>query len=159
MKYLVFFAFSLISITGLSQNKLPETPIRTLQKTETNLVELSKKSEFMVISLWATWCFPCKNELNAINDVYQDWKKEIDVIFYAISIDDQKTVNNVRPMVNGKGWDFTVLLDTNNDLKRALSASTVPLTLVIKNGEIIYRHSGYTPGNEEDIYNILKENK
>ncbi len=158
MKHLVLLVCVLFSTVAFSQSNLPKTTLKTLHGTETNLVKLSEKSEFMVISLWATWCIPCRNELTAISEVYEDWKEEMDVVVYAVSIDDSRTVKSVRPMVNGKGWDFTVLLDTNNDLKRALSANNVPLTLVIKNGKIIYRHSGYTSGAEDDIYDVLKEN-
>ncbi len=159
MRYLVFLVCMLFSNMAFSEGQLPKATIKTLHGTETNLVELSKKSEFMVVSLWATWCIPCRNELTAINDVYEEWKEEVDVRVYAVSIDDSRTVKSVRPMVNGKNWDFTVLLDTNNNLKRELSANNVPLTLVIKNGKIIYRHSGYTSGAEDDIFDILKDNQ
>ncbi len=158
MKHLILLVCVLFSTTAFSQSNLPKTALKTLHGTETNLVKLSEKSEFMVVSLWATWCIPCRNELTAISEVYEDWKEEMDVVVYAVSIDDSRTVKSVRPMVNGKGWDFTVLLDTNNDLKRALSANNVPLTLVIKKGKIIYKHSGYTSGAEDDIYDVLKEN-
>lgn len=60
-------------------------------------------------------------------------------------------------MVNGKGWDYTVLLDTNNDFKRAIGAATVPLTLLVKNNKIVYRHSGYSPGAEYELYEKIKE--
>ncbi len=158
MRHLVFLACILFSTMAFSQSDLPKTTLKTLHGTETDLIKLSKESEFMVVSLWATWCIPCRNELTAINEVYEDWKKEVDVIVYAVSIDDSRTVKSVRPMANGKNWGFTVLLDTNNDLKRELSANSVPLTLVIKKGKIIYRHSGYTLGAENDIYDVLKEN-
>jgi hypothetical protein len=63
----------------------------------------------------------------------------------------------VKPLINGKGWDYTILLDTNNDLKRALGASTVPLTLLVKNNKIIFRHSGYSPGYESELFEKIKE--
>ena len=30
----------------------------------------------------------------------------------------------VKPLVNGKGWEYKVLLDSNQDLKRKLSIQT-----------------------------------
>jgi thiol-disulfide isomerase/thioredoxin len=107
--------------------------------------------------LWATWCVPCINELDAITDVYEDWQDETNVELIAVSVDDSRTVNRVRPLVNGRDWGFKILLDTNNDLKRALNTTTVPLTLIIKNGEIVFRHSGYTPGAENALYEELKK--
>ncbi len=158
MKNIIILSFLIYSNIVFSQNQLPNATLKTLNGTETNLVKLAKKHDLMVISLWATWCVPCKNELDAINDVYQDWQDETNVVFYAVSIDDSRTVKRVKPMVNGKGWDFEVLLDTNNNLKRQLSATSVPMTLVIKKGKIIHTHLGYTAGAEEDIYKVLQEN-
>ena len=76
---------------------------------------------------------------------------------YAISVDDSRTVKRVKPLINGKDWDYEVLFDTNNDLKRALGSSTIPLTLIIKNGKIVYRHSGYVPGFEDDLFEEIKK--
>lgn len=152
------YSFLLIFTLGVyAQEQLPNINLKTLDNETISLRTVSKNNELMVISLWATWCVPCKNELDAINDVYEDWQDETDVALYAISIDDSRTVKRVKPLVNGKDWDFEILLDTNNDLKRALGAATVPLTLVVKNGKIVFRHSGYTPGYEDELFEILQE--
>tara|TARA_B100000795_G_scaffold247358_1_gene213550 strand:- start:2596 stop:2988 length:393 start_codon:yes stop_codon:yes gene_type:complete len=123
----------------------------------TSLKEIVQQNDLIIVSLWATWCVPCINELDAISDVYEDWQDETNVELVAVSVDDSRTVNRVRPLVNGRDWEFTILLDINNNLKRALNTSTVPLTLIIKNGEIVYRHSGYTPGAEDTLYEELKK--
>ena len=160
MKKVLFNLLSIfaISFTMLSQEVLPNINLKTLENETINLRTIGNDDNLTVVSLWATWCVPCKNELDAINDVYNDWQDELDVKLYAISIDDSRTVKRVKPLVNGKNWEFEILLDTNNDLKRALGAATVPLTLVIKNGKIIFRHSGYSPGYEDELFEILQEN-
>ena len=152
--YLVIFALSFILP---AQDNALTTEIKTLDGNTTSLEKISQENNLIVVSLWATWCVPCKNELDAINDVYVDWQEETNVKVYAVSVDDSRTVSRVKPMVNGKAWDFTILLDTNNDLKRELGASTVPLTLIIKNGKIVFRHSGYTPGSEEELFEEIKK--
>lgn len=157
MKNLLLAFTLLLSITLSAQNKIPNTQLKTLGGDITNLQDIAKDNDLIVVSLWATWCVPCKNELDAINEVYSDWQDETNVTLYAVSVDDSRTVKRVKPLVNGKDWDYEILLDTNNDLKRALGASTVPLTLIIKNGEIVYRHSGYTPGSEDDLYEEIKK--
>ena len=60
-------------------------------------------------------------------------------------------------VVNGKGWDYQILLDDNQDLKRALNISVLPYVVVVKNGEIIHTRTGYTPGSEEELFEIVKE--
>lgn len=154
----VFFLFVLALTFSFAsaQNTLPDLTIKNLDGKNINLSEISK-DKTVVVSLWATWCVPCKNELDAISDVYEDWQDETNITLYAVSVDDSRTLKRVRPLVNGKGWEYEVLLDTNNDLKRALGAATVPLTLIVKNNKIVYRHSGYTAGAEDELYEEIKK--
>jgi len=128
-----------------------------LNGNKVDVKALSMEGKPVVLAFWATWCGPCMLELNAINDQIDDWVAETGVKFYAVSIDDSKTVNRVRPMVNGKGWNFDILLDTNNELKRHLNFPTPPYVLVIKDGMIVYKHLGYQPGAEEELYTKIKE--
>ena len=157
MKQIVYLLIFTLSFNLIAQDNAPTSEIKTLDGNTTSLQKISEDNDLIVVSLWATWCVPCKNELDAINEVYTDWQDETDVKVYAVSVDDSRTVSRVKPMVNGKAWDFTILLDTNNDLKRELGASTVPLTLIIKNGKIVFRHSGYTPGSEEELFEEIKK--
>lgn len=152
--FLLFFFFVINS--GFSQSELPQFVLKDLQGKNVDLQKISEEKT-VVLSLWATWCVPCINELEAIALYYEDWQEELDLTLYAVSIDDPRTVNRVRPMVKGKGWEYRVLLDTNNDLRRALGAATVPLTLVVRDNKILYKHSGYSPGSEDILYDKLVE--
>jgi thiol-disulfide isomerase/thioredoxin len=156
MKQLLLITVFFISIS-LNAQEVPNTQLKTLTGETTNLQTIAKDNDLIIVSLWATWCAPCKNELDAISEVYDDWIDETNVKLFAISVDDSRTVKRVKPLVNGKGWEYDILLDTNNDLKRALGAPTVPVTLIIKNGKIVYRHSGYSPGAEDELYEELKK--
>ena len=133
MKKLLPLLLALITISAIAQNDLPNVDMTTLDGKPINSSELSTDDNVIVVSLWATWCVPCIKELDAISEIYPDWQEETNVKLYAVSIDDSRGVKRVKPMVNGKGWDYTILLDTNNDFKRALGAATVPLTLLVKN--------------------------
>jgi len=151
---LIVFTLGLFSLNA--QNSLPALTLKTMNGKTINTSELSKDGP-IVIALWATWCVPCKNELDAISGVYEDWQDETNIKLYAVSVDDSRTVKRVKPLVNGKGWEYDVLLDTNHDLKRALGVSTVPVTLIVKDNKIVYRHSGYTPGAEDDLFEEIKK--
>ena len=118
MKKIAFLLFLSLPLISFSQNQILDTSLKTLNGETTSLTEFSSKNDLVIVSLWATWCVPCKNELDAISEVYQDWQDETNVQLVAVSVDDSRTVNRVRPLINGKDWEFTVLLDTNNDLKR-----------------------------------------
>lgn len=157
MKKIVFLLSILISSISLGQEELPSVDLTTIDGKTKNSRDAVKQDNVVVVSLWATWCVPCLKELDAINEVYEDWQDETNVQLIAVSVDDSRTIKRVKPLVNGKDWDYEVLLDENNDFKRALGASTVPLTLIIKDSKIVYRHSGYTPGSEEELYEKIKE--
>ena len=132
-----FLVFCLASfVNSNSQSDLPNVNLKTLNGESTSVKKIAQKNKLIIISLWATWCVPCKNELDAVAEVYDEWVSETDVVYYAVSIDDSRTSKRIKPMVNGKDWEFEILLDENSDLKRAFGVSTVPYTTIIKNGKL-----------------------
>ena len=157
MKKIALILCLIASFSSFSQNEIPNINVKTLDGQTVNIKEVANQDNVVIISLWATWCVPCIKELDAISEVYDEWQEETGVQLIAVSVDDSRTVKRVKSLINGKGWDYNVLLDTNNDLKRALGASTVPLTLVIKDNKIVLRHSGYSPGAEDELYEKIKE--
>lgn len=157
MNKIVFITFLLMNFTGFSQNELPNIDLTSAEGKTINIQNAANSENIVIVSLWATWCVPCIKELDAISEVWDKWQEETKVELIAVSVDDSRTVNRVKALVNGKGWEYTILLDTNNDLKRALGASTVPLTLLVKNNKIVFTHSGYSPGSEKELYEKIKE--
>lgn len=155
------FVFALIfSMYAQEQTvqTLPSVDIKTVDGKTFNTKDITNDGKPIIVSLWATWCKPCVAELLAISDVYDEWVEETGVKLYAISIDDSKTASRVAPFVNGKGWDFVVLQDQNWDLKRAMNVVDVPFLVILNGkGEIVYQHTSYAPGSENQIYEIIKK--
>ena len=155
--YLSVLLCLLIYNTSSAQNSLPDTKIKSLQGNEVMFNSFGNtRDTAVIISFWATWCIPCIQELNTIHDQYEDRQKETPFRFIAISIDDARTMQKVKPFVAGKGWPYEIYLDVNSDLKRALNIIDVPHILIIKNGKIVYQHNGYVNGNEEELFEKLK---
>lgn len=157
MKKTVLLLFLFTGIFSFAQqNKMPNVTLKNLDGKSINVSKYNSTKHPVIISFWATWCGPCINELSAIHNVYQDWQDELGIELVAVSIDDARTKKRVKPMVNGKGWDYEIILDDNHDLKRALNIINVPYTIVLYKGEVIYEHSNYTPGSEKEMYNAIK---
>ncbi|MEG1555325.1 MAG: TlpA disulfide reductase family protein, partial [Bacteroidales bacterium] len=136
---------------------LPSVELKTLDGKVINSSDITNDGKPIIISLWATWCKPCIAELLAISDVYEDWVEETGVKLYAISIDDSKTAARVAPFVNGKNWDFVVLQDINWDFKRAMNVADIPYLCILNGkGEIVWQHTSYAPGSEEEVFEVVK---
>ena len=156
---LIVLLITLYSFTALAQ-QMPNVKLTDLEGNVLNTSTFnSKGAKVTLLAFWATWCIPCINELSVINDNLADWKKNNQFNFFAVSQDDSRTVNRVKPLVDGKNWDFTVLLDKNQDLKRELNLMNVPYTILVKEGKIIYRHSGFVLGDEEELLKVIKANQ
>ena len=151
------FGLLLVGFNLNAQTNLPNIQLSNLEgKKVSSTADYSEKDQLYVFSFWATWCTPCISELDEINDLISEWKKEVDFKLIAISIDDSRTQKRVKPLINGKGWGFDILLDTNQDFKRALGIVNVPYLIVVKNNKIVHIQNGYVPGNELDLLEKLK---
>jgi peroxiredoxin len=96
--------------------------------------------------------------MDAYSEVYEEWQDETGVKIYAVSIDDARSTAKVLPFVNGKGWEMEVLLDPNGDFKRAMNVNMIPHTFLIDgNGKIVYQHTSYYPGLEDEIYELVQK--
>lgn len=154
---LAFFFFMLLCIPGFGQNTLPSTILKTLDGQNVDLISFADNGKTTIISMWATWCAPCKKELDAIAEVYDEWQAKYNVELVAITIDTQRQLAKVKPMVESKGWRFTILSDANNQLRNSMNVMSIPQTfLVSPSGEIIYSHTGYSPGDEFELEEQLK---
>lgn len=158
MKPLLFLVCFLCYNAAFSQITIPNINLNTLSGKSVKIQDEIPKDKITILSFWASWCVPCINELDAISEVYEDWQEDFNMELIAISTDDARTQKRIRPMVNGKGWPYKILLDKNQELKRALNISTIPQIIILKDSKIIYIHSGYSPGVEDEFYDIIKEN-
>lgn len=164
MKKLFVLFLALTAVTYISAqeakqgSKLPSVNIKTLEGETFNTQSIDNDGKPIVISFWALWCKPCKKELDAYNDNYDDWKDETGVKIIAVSIDDARSTAKVLPFVNGKAWDFDVLLDPNGDFKRAMSVNMIPHTFILDGeGNVVYQHTSYYEGLEDEIFEIVEK--
>ena len=136
-KYLLFTLIITFSLGSVAQN-------------------IENNGKPMIINFWATWCSPCKRELNNIAEMYDEWVEETGVKLVAISIDDTRNMAKVAPYVNGKGWEYDVYIDPNGDFKRALGVNNVPHTFLVDgNGKIVWQHNSYSEGDEYELIELV----
>lgn len=138
--------------TTTTENKIPSLKLKTLDGQTVDIYDYIEKGQLTVISFWATWCTPCKAELDALTDFYPDWKDDYNVELLAVTIDDARGLSKVPAEVTTKGWEFTVLSDVNSESLNVLEFQTIPQTFVVDgNGHVVYAHNGYTAGDEYEL--------
>ncbi len=154
----IFFLLVAVFCVSSATAQLPSVQLKTLDGKTINTASLNNDGKPFVISFFATWCKPCNRELKAISEVYPDWQDETGMKLIAISIDQAQNINKVKPLVDGEGWEYEILLDPNSDFTRALGIQMIPHVLIIDgNGNIADSRSGYTEGSEQHIIDKIRE--
>lgn len=157
MKKFLFLMLALFVGFNASAQTLADVKIENQEGKVVSTLDLVDGTP-MIISFWSTTCKPCIMELNAINDSLYDWLDEVDMKVVAVSVDDTRTLGRARAMTQGQGWDdFECLFDKNQDFKRAMNVSLTPHTFIVDGeGNVVYSHSGYTPGSEQELFEVIK---
>jgi len=161
MRTLLLLGFTtLLSCSLLAQEvrNIPSAKVKGMDGKTFNTADFQNDGKPMIINFWATWCAPCKRELNAIADLYDDWQEETGVKLIAISIDDARSKSRVLPFINGSSWDFEVYIDENQDFKRLMGVNNVPHTFVVDGaGHIVWQHNNYADGDEYELFKVLTQ--
>ena len=161
MKNLIYCTFLVLFFASVSiaQNRsLPSVEVKTLEGDAINIQEIENKGNPIVISFWATWCKPCKKELNNIAEVYEDWQDETGVKLIAISTDNIQKINDVKVKKDSDGWEYEVYIDSNREFARAMNVRPIPHTFLLDgNKNIVWQHTGYSPGDEENLFDQIKK--
>ena len=151
----------LLPAISYSQNDA-DLKVKTLDNREISLSSLYKKGPTLV-TFWALWCEPCREEMKHIKVLY---KKYHDEGFEILSLnqDSQKSVAKVRAYISSQRIKFPVALDPNYQYMQKLNGQSIPYSLLFnKKGEIVYKQIGYLPGDEvkleNEIMKLLKEDE
>lgn len=158
MKHLfITLSLALVCSFAVGQNKIPSVKLKNLEGSTVDTSTMLNEDGPTVICFWATWCSPCKRELNNYAELYEEWQEETGVKIIAISIDDQRSSARVAPYINSVEWEFDVLLDLNSQFKRAMNVINVPHTfLVDKDGKVVWQHNNYADGDEDELFEQLE---
>ena len=137
--------------------RLPDVKVENARGEEIRIRSLVNGKP-LIISYWSIACKPCIQELNAINDVIEEWREEADFDVVAVSVDDVRMQASAKAKATALGWDFICIYDTNQELKRAMNVNLTPQSFVVDAaGNIVFSHSGYTPGSEELLFEKILE--
>ena len=157
-----FFLLVVLHCLAFSASaQLPKSILKDISGKTISTDTLSNDGKPIIIDFFATWCKPCNRELDAISEVFDEWREETGVRMIIVSNDQAHNTNKVKPLVDNHGWEFgTVLLDPNYEFSKALgnNSGAMPFTVIVDgNGKIVYRHQGYTDGAETELIEKVRE--
>jgi peroxiredoxin len=159
MKKILSLLCLVFAVSLTSAQQLPNVDVENAQGKVVSVRSLAQGKP-MIISYWSIACKPCIQELNAINDALADWRSEAEFEVVAVSVDDARLKASAKAVANSRGWEFICVYDENQALKRAMNVSLTPQSFVVDGeGNIIFSHSGYTPGSEQLLFDKIVELK
>ena len=155
----LFFAAMMLMFASAAMAQIPSVKVEDGKGKAVDTTSLVDGKTPMIISFWAVTCKPCIRELDAINEVLPDWLDVADFRVVAVSTDDARFTAQARSLAEGHGWsDYTLLYDKNGDFKRAMNVQFTPQVYVVdKDGNIVYAHTGYTAGGENELFEKIQE--
>ncbi len=95
-----------------------------------------------LLVFWATWCKPCKSELDAMKDTFNDLNKRgVNVII--IAEDNVKSKSRVKPYIESKGFEWTALLDPDGEVLKLYGGTSIPFSVLLDaSGAPVYENRG-----------------
>ena len=162
MKYsIILTLFSLVFSELKVGDPAPTFYIRTLEEKNFFMSDTLKHDKPIVLSFFATWCVPCREEIPVLDSVRQEFP---DMKFYLVDVSGLNTNGKamiedslmVAKMINFLKVDILVLMDIYGKTAEKYAVKELPTLVVIDpKGIISYMHSGYKQGDENELISIL----
>lgn len=151
--------FTTCSNKAKAQTKrLPDMKIQQLDLNWVNTKNICDSNDLTIVAFWATWCKYCITELNSIDALYPTWQKQYNVKLYAVNIDVADDLTRVKNKVIQTNWKYEILLDNEMLLTEAMKMDNPPYTYLLnRNGEVLWEHNGYSPGDELILQEKIRE--
>ena len=162
MKYsIILTLFSLVFSELKVGDPAPTFYIRTLEEKNFFMSDTLKHDKPIILSFFATWCVPCREEIPVLDSVRQEFP---DMKFYLVDVSGLNTNGKamiedslmVAKMINFLKVDILVLMDIYGKTAEKYNVKELPTLVVIDpKGIISYMHSGYKQGDENELISIL----
>lgn len=125
--------------TGINIGDIaPDFILESLEGEPLRLSNLRGKA--VVINFWATWCPPCREEMPAFEQIFQQNKDELEIL----GVDLQERPETIRKFLEEIPVTYPLLLDPNSEVKGAYNIFTQPVTYFLdKDGKIVDKKFGF----------------
>ena len=159
MKVKIIIIFIIIFNPILVANSAQKTIPFNLRTVKNKIVPIDSllQNGPVLITFWALWCKPCKEKLQALKRLKDEYPfKEITIV--AVNEDTPRSFSKVINYVTSHKLPFLFCLDPNQKLLHQFNAWGIPFTVFLnKKREIVIKHLGYVPGDEKNLQKKIEK--
>jgi peroxiredoxin len=130
----VFILLIAITWSGCGSRAVTSGPAPgfTLQGLDGNPVTLSDlKGQVVVLDFWASWCDPCVEGLDHLQQVHDDYGHR-GVAVLALNVDESR--EEVAEFAADHGYSLRMLLDKGGSVTDAYGVQALPHTVIVDQG-------------------------
>lgn len=88
------------------------------------------RGQAVLVNLWATWCPPCRAEMQSIETVYNEYKGQGFTVL-AVNMTYQDDASEIMSFVNEQELTFPILLDITSEMANAYQLKSLPSSYFI----------------------------
>ncbi|MBI3545920.1 MAG: TlpA family protein disulfide reductase [Gammaproteobacteria bacterium] len=162
-KYLLFARGCLALLSGLwltafaanleTGQPAPNFTLKSLKDKNLSLKEF--RGQVVMVNFWATWCGPCRQEMPALNGLYEKYR---DAGFMLFGVNTESDSANAAQMIAKLKVNYPILFDTEKKVSALYRVSAMPTTVLIdRDGKIRYVQKGYLTGYENTYQTQIRE--
>jgi peroxiredoxin len=120
----------------------PDFALKSVQGENLRLSEY--RGQVVLLSIWATWCGRCRDQLPALGQLDQRYR-DSGLKVLSIGLDEERE----HLLSADRDNDFPILHDGSKRIARLYDAGKLPMTLLIdRHGEVRHVHQGF---RQEDV--------
>ncbi|WP_412850519.1 TlpA family protein disulfide reductase [Chryseobacterium sp. PMSZPI] len=150
--------------TGLLNSKISKVKSESTQAVSSLLVKKEDgtiintselKGKVIFINFWASWCPPCRAEFPSVQEFYNKYKSNSDIVFLTVNLDENPALG--KAYLKDKGFTVPFMISDGNISKEFFDGSLPTTVILDKKGEIRLHHTGVADYSKDSFYAQIEE--